>query len=87
MIIKLKITNVQVLRTRAEIYKKEYDYVTARAVGYIDKLFPRIHHLIKKGGQLILYKQYTPEESQDIKYLSKKYRFVLQKTHKYKLFD
>ena len=87
MISKLKITNAKAVRTRAEEYKEEYDYVTARAVSYIDKLLPRVHHLVKKGGQLILYKQYTPEESQDIVYLGKKYRLVVQKKHKYKLFD
>ena len=62
----LKIPNAQALRTRAEDHKGEYDYVTARAVSYIDKLLPRVHHLVKKGGKLILYKQYTIEESEDI---------------------
>lgn len=44
----LKIMNAKVVRTRAEDHKEEYDYVTARAVGYIDKLLPRVHHLVKK---------------------------------------
>jgi hypothetical protein len=35
---------------------------------------------------IILYKQYTPEEHQDIIYFSKKYRFSIQKTHKYTLY-
>jgi 16S rRNA (guanine527-N7)-methyltransferase len=48
MISKLKIANAKAVRTRAEEYKEEFDYVTARAVSYIDKLFPRIHHLVKK---------------------------------------
>lgn len=87
MIRKLEISNAQALRTRAEEYKQEYDYVTARAVGYIDKLLPWIHHLVKKWGRLVLYKQYTPEESQDIIHFGKRYHFVVQKKHKYKLFD
>ena len=94
MIGKLKIYNVKLIRTRAEEYKQtsewepiQYDYVTARAVGYIDKLLPRVHHLVKKGGRLILYKQYTQEEYQDIIYFGKKYRFVVQKKHKYSLFE
>ena len=87
MINKLKIPNAKAVRTRAEDHKEEYDYITARAVGYIDKLLPRVHHLIKKGGHLVLYKQYTPEESEDIVYFAKKYHFVIQKKHRYQLFD
>lgn len=87
MIVKLKITNAKAVRTRAEDLKEEFDYVTVRAVGYIDKLLPRVHRLVKKGGHLVLYKQYTPEESEDIVYFGKKYRFVVQKKHTYKLFD
>ena len=56
MIAKLKIPNAKAIRTRAEDVKGEFfpdampgfDYVTARAVGYIDKLLPQIHHLVKK---------------------------------------
>ncbi len=87
MIDKLKITNTKAIRTRAEELKEQYDYITARAVAYIDKLLPQIHHLIKKGGRLILYKQFTPEESQDIIHFGKKYRLIVQKKHKYKLFE
>ncbi|MEI6774165.1 MAG: 16S rRNA (guanine(527)-N(7))-methyltransferase RsmG [bacterium] len=89
-----KITNAQAIRTRAEDYNKKtttptegFDYVTARAVGYIDKLLPRVHHLIKKGGRLILYKQYSSEEGQDIVHFGKRYRFIVQKKHKYQLFE
>lgn len=83
----LKLNNLQALRTRAEHHKKEYDYVTARAVAYIDKLLPNIHHLVKKGGLLILFKQHSPEEEQDIKTLSPTYRFRIWKTHTYSLFE
>ena len=87
MITNLKIPNTKAVRIRAEEVKEQYDYVTARAVSYIDKLLPRVHHLVKKGGKLILYKQHTPEESQDIVHFGKRYRFVVQKKHKYQLFD
>lgn len=87
MVAELKIPNVKAIRTRAEDHKEQYDYVTARAVSYTDKLFPQLHHLVKKKGKLILYKQYSPEEAQDIAYVSKRYHFVIQKKHKYKLFD
>lgn len=87
IITNLKIPNTKALRIRAEEHKEEYDYVTARAVSYIDKLLPQVHHLVKKWGRLILYKQYSPEESQDIVHFGKKYRLVVQKKHKYQLFD
>lgn len=89
MITNLKIPNAKALRTRAEEYTPEewFDYVTARAVSYIDKLLPQVHHLVKKGGRLILYKQFSAEECQDIIHFGKKYRFVVQKKHKYKLFE
>jgi 16S rRNA (guanine527-N7)-methyltransferase len=87
MITNLKIPNAKAIRTRAEEYKEQFDYVTARAVSYIDKLLPQVHHLVKKGGRLILYKQFTPEEAQDINHFGKRYRFVVQKKHKYQLFE
>lgn len=87
MIKNLKITNVKTIRTRAENHKEQYDYVTARAVAYIDKLLPQIHHLVKAWGTLILYKQYSLEENQDIKKLAPKYGFRIQKKHEYTLFD
>ncbi len=87
MIENLNIQNAKAIWTRAEEHNEQYDYVTARAVGYIDKLLPRVHHLVKKGGRLILYKQHTPEESQDIIHFGKKYHFIVQKKHTYQLFD
>ena len=87
MITNLKIANAKAVRTRAEEHKEQYDYATVRAVSYIDKLLPQIHHLVKKWGRLILYKQYSPEESQDIVHFGKKYRLVVQKKHTYKLFE
>jgi len=87
MIATLKIPNAKAIRTRAENFKETFDYVTARAVSYIDTLLPQIHHLVKKEGLLILYKLYTKEEEADIRFFAKKYRLVMIKKHKYKLFD
>jgi 16S rRNA G527 N7-methylase RsmG len=87
MINTLDIKNAKAIRTRAEDHKEHYDYVSARAVGYIDKLLPRVHHLVKKGGLLILYKQHGPEEEQDIKTLAPTYGFRIWKTHTYSLFE
>lgn len=87
MISTLNIRNTRTIRTRAEEHKEQYDYATVRAVGYIDKLLPRVHHLLKKWGRLVLYKQYTTQEAQDIIHFSKRYRFIVQKKHTYKLFE
>lgn len=87
MIQNLNIPNAKALRTRAEDHKEKYDYVTARAVSYIDTLLSRVHYLVKVWGQLILYKQYTPEEEKDIRHFSKKFHFVIKKKHKYTLFE
>lgn len=47
MIQNLNIPNAKALRTRAEDHKEKYDYVTARAVSYIDTLLSRVHYLVK----------------------------------------
>jgi 16S rRNA (guanine527-N7)-methyltransferase len=63
MISSLQITNATVLRSRIEECQKQtFDYVVARAVAYVDKLFPRAFPLVKKGGMLILMKQNLKEE-------------------------
>lgn len=90
MISTLKIPNAKAIRTRAEDFKGQatgFDYVTARSLGYIDKILPRVNRLVRKGGLLILYKQYTEEEEKDIDTFAKKYRLVLVKKHSYTLFE
>lgn len=87
MITTLALPNVKAIRTRAEDHTQQYEYVTARAVGYIDKLLPQLYHLIQPQGLLILYKQYTKEEEQDIKTICKKYHMKLQKKHTYTLYE
>lgn len=49
MVHTLKLANVKAIRTRAEDHTQQYEYVTARAVGYIQKLVPQLYHLIKKN--------------------------------------
>lgn len=87
MIRNLDIKNAKAIWTRAEDHKEIYDYVTARAVSYIDKLLPRVHHLVKKGGLLILYKQQSREEAKDIREIAPKYGFRIWKQHEYQLFE
>ena len=58
----LSLSNCSAIHGRAEEHKIKYDFVTARAVAYFDKLFPRIDNLLKPWGTVILYKLYTPEE-------------------------
>jgi 16S rRNA G527 N7-methylase RsmG len=45
----MKIENAEVMRTRIEdITDKKFDFLTARAVAYADKLIPRAYPLLKK---------------------------------------
>lgn len=88
----LSLTNAKVLRGRIEEFasKREYqasfDYISARAVGYVDKLFTWATPLLKKQGYFVLYKQENKEEYETMIKLLKKYNLVLEKTHNYTLF-
>lgn len=48
MIQELNLKNVKARRSRIEEYNDKFDYVTARAVAYIDKLWDRSQHLLRK---------------------------------------
>jgi 16S rRNA (guanine527-N7)-methyltransferase len=87
MIAELGITNAKVLRTRIEDFKgSTFDYITARAVAYVDKLIPWAYHLLKKGGKFILMKQRNEEEKAVLLQISKKWNLKLVKEHYYTLF-
>ncbi len=76
----LWLTNCTWFHGRAEEHKKKYDLVTARAVAYFDKLFPRLDRLLKPWGAAILYKLYTPEEDRLIfKTCKQKKRMFIKK--------
>jgi len=47
---------IEVIRGKAESIKGEYDYVTARAVAPLSKLWQISKHLIKPGGSLLAMK-------------------------------
>ena len=48
MVDQLGLKNIDLVRSRIEEHKGDYDIITARAVGYIDKLLNRTQHLLKK---------------------------------------
>lgn len=83
----LELKNVNLIWTRAEEFHQRFDYVTARAVGYIDKLFIWTRNMIKSDWYLILYKWFDEQEKRDLMELSQKYKFKLVKEHRYSLFD
>ena len=88
MIQSLGIPNAEVLRTRIEECKgRSFDYVIARAVAYVDKLIPRSYHLLKKGGYFILMKQVNPPEREKLLQITKEKNLILEKEHRYSLFD
>ncbi|MDR0282840.1 MAG: 16S rRNA (guanine(527)-N(7))-methyltransferase RsmG [Candidatus Peribacteria bacterium] len=64
-----------------------FDYIVARAVAYVDKLIPRSYHLLKKGGHFILMKQINPQEREKLLQIAKERNLILEKEHKYSLFD
>lgn len=60
----LGLTNVEVVRTRAEEapYVEQFDQITARAVSALRTLIPVVVPLVKPGGELILMKGARVEE-------------------------
>lgn len=93
MSITLGLDNVQVKRWRIEEFAKgkqyqwQFNYISARAVGYVDKLFTWATPLLKKWGIFILYKQKNDEEYKDMIKLLAKHQLTLEKKHRYTLFD
>lgn len=82
----LNLKNVEVIRSRAEDYKWECDYLVCRAVAYIDKLMSRTYDLVKKWWYMILYKKFTAEEKDDLDYICERNDIKLIKEHIYSLF-
>ena len=87
MIEELNISNAKAIRSRMEEHKEKYDYLTARAVAYIDKLWPRVKHLVKPGAKIILFKLRSEEENTDIKKLCHREKLFLESEHHYKLYE
>ena len=52
----LTITNMEVIRGRAQDVKKSADFVTARAVAPLEKLKKMSWHMVKTGGSLLAMK-------------------------------
>ena len=87
MIQALKLKNAKALRSRSEELQQTFDVVTARAVGYVDKLLTRTYHLVKPGGYFIFYKQVNEEERATLQSLIRKYHLRMVKEHEYVLFE
>lgn len=88
MISSLHLTNVQAVWTRIEDYKSpQFDYLTARAVAYVDQLLDRSYDLVKIWGYFILYKQSKPEERKSLITYCENKSLVLEKEYTYTLFD
>jgi len=87
MVHQIGLKNVDLVRSRIEDHKGDYDIITARALGYIDKLLNRTKHLLKKWTKVALYKQFSEQELADMQKLLPQYGLHLSKSHHYKLFD
>lgn len=87
MIDKLWIKNAKCVRSRIENFTDQFDYITARAVWYVDKIIPRSYEWLKKWWHFIFYKQYDEEEFNVLNDLCKKFNLKIVNTHRYSLFD
>jgi 16S rRNA (guanine527-N7)-methyltransferase len=73
----LGLTNVEVLRARAEEVGSVYDVVTARAVSALPKLLRQTIHLVRDGGLILALKgSKAPEEIEEAKRLQKKMKIA-----------
>lgn len=87
MISELGIKNTKCIWTRIEDFNEKFDYITARAVWYIDKIIPRSYELLKKWWYFIFYKQVNEEEFAELKKMCEKYHLEISIQHNYSLFD
>lgn len=87
IIASLKVNNAKVVWSRAEDYKWQFDFITARAVWYIDILLKQILHLLTPEWSIILYKMYSEQEDKDIRTICFKKNLFIQNIHQYKLFE
>lgn len=73
----LQLTNVEVLRARAEEVGSVYDIVTARAVSNLSKLLRMTVDLIREGGQLLALKgSKAADEIAEAQKMSKKLKLA-----------
>lgn len=84
---KIWLENVECKWSRIEDFEEKFDFITARAVWYTDKLLKWSYDLLKKWWYFVFYKKDDKEEYEMLKKLCKKYKLRIEKKHKYKLFD
>lgn len=78
--------NINLIWSRVEEYRgPKFDIVMARAVAHVEKLIPWMVSIVKKGGTLILYKEYKEEERQVLSDLCAKKDLTIEKEHRYVL--
>lgn len=83
----LGLQNVDVVWSRAEDHKKQYDILTARAVAYLDELMVRSYHLVKKWWLFVLYKMFSEEEEARLDSYCEQRKMQCLSKHYYKLFE
>lgn len=87
MIQTLELSDTEAIRSRVEDHRQTYDIVTARAVAYADKIIPRCVPLCKKWWLICLYKEVKEEEREEIVKQCKKFSLMIEKEHRYRLFE
>gem|GEM_PF-336257 len=82
----LELKNVHLLWARVEEYKGvKFDVVLARAVAHVDILIPWMLAIVKKGGTLVLYKEYKEEEKKVLVDLCVQKKLTIEKEYRYVL--
>lgn len=64
-----------------------FNYVTARAVWYVDKVIDWSYWLLKQWGHFVFYKEFKEEEKLDLLRICKIKRLKLEHEFEYKLFE
>lgn len=68
-------------------YHWNFDYITARAVWYVDKIIDWSEWLLKKWWYFIFYKEFKKEEKEDLERIVKSKKLKMEKMFEYKLFE
>ena len=68
-------------------YSWYFDYITARAIGYSDKIIEWSYKLLKNWWYFILYKEFKSSEKQDLKKICNKKNLKIEKISEYSLFE
>jgi 16S rRNA (guanine527-N7)-methyltransferase len=83
----LYLSNVKLIRGRAEEVQGQYDLVTSRGVAFAEKLFSRTIKFAKSWWYIVWWKMWTQEEDTYITKYHSKWKTTLEAKYRYQLTD